>query len=195
MGDLADRRGIETEVYQPAEDSQLLLEATRDGIDGQDRVLEVGTGSGYVAAELEAATGASVVGSDRNPLACRAASERGVETVRGDLVAPFRDDAFDAVFFNPPYLPRVEDAERDDWMESALTGGETGREISERFVATVGRVLGPGGSAWLVASTVSGVAPIETLAAEAGFGVAQVAEETFPFETLVVLQLTASEGP
>jgi release factor glutamine methyltransferase len=189
MGDLADRRDAETEVYQPAEDSQLLLEAAREGVTGSDLVLEVGTGSGYVAAELAAETGARVVGSDRNPHACLAASDRGLETVRADLVAPFREGVFDAVLFNPPYLPRVEAAEREDWMESALTGGETGREVSERFVRAVGRVLAPGGTVWLVASTVSGVEEVEALAREEGFDVAHVAEESFPFETLVVLRL------
>ena len=194
MGDLADRRDVETEVYQPAEDSQLLLEAARQGVTRADLVLEVGTGSGYVAAALATGTGARVVGSDRNPHACRAARERGIETVRGDLVGPFRDEIFDAVLFNPPYLPRVDAAEREDWMESALTGGETGREVSERFVASVGRVLAPGGRVWLVASTVSGVAAIETVAQENGFATEQVAEEPFPFETLVVLELTANGG-
>jgi len=193
MGDLADRRDVETEVYQPAEDSQLLLEAARERVTASDLVLEVGTGSGYVAAELAAETDARVVGSDRNPHACRAARARGVQTVRADLVGPFRDGGFDAVLFNPPYLPRVEAAEREDWMESALTGGEMGREVSERFVSAVGRVLAPGGTVWLVASTVSGVEELEARAREVGFDVAQVAEETFPFETLVVLELVGPD--
>jgi len=105
MTDLADRRGAETEVYQPAEDSLLLAEAAVDDVDARARVLEVGTGSGYVAATVADETGASVVGSDLNPFACRQAFDRGVPVVRADLLSAFRDDAFDAVLFNPPYLP------------------------------------------------------------------------------------------
>lgn len=190
MGDLAERRGLETTVYEPAEDSQLLLEAAREGVTESDRVLEVGTGSGYVAAELAAETGARVVGSDLNPYACRAARERGVQTVRADLVAPFRDGVFDAVLFNPPYLPRVEDGERDDWMESALTGGETGREVIAPFLASVGRVLAPGGAVWLVLSTLTGVEEVRALAREAGFAVRTAREASFPFEKLLVWRLS-----
>lgn len=190
MGELAERRGLETTVYEPAEDSQLLLEAAREGVTASDRVLEVGTGSGYVAAELAAETGARVVGSDLNPHACRAARERGVQTVRADLVAPFRDAVFDAVLFNPPYLPHVEAAERDDWMESALTGGETGREVIAPFLASVGRVLAPDGAVWLVLSTLTGVEEVRALAREAGFAVRTAREESFPFEKLLVLELS-----
>ncbi|MFB6085207.1 MAG: HemK2/MTQ2 family protein methyltransferase, partial [Halodesulfurarchaeum sp.] len=187
MPDLADRRGIETEVYGPAEDSRLLLEAARSEIDACDLVLEVGTGSGYVASELRVEIGANVVGADVNPHACRQAGERGVQAVRADLVGPFRDGVFDVVLFNPPYLPRVEVAERDDWVEQALTGGETGREVIEPFIEAVGRVLVPGGFVLVVVSTLTGVAEVEAKAVEAGFEVETVREESFPFERLLVL--------
>lgn len=189
MPDLADRRGIETDVYEPAEDSQLLLEAARPGIDEDDLVLEVGTGSGYVAAELSAETGATVLGSDLNPHACRRARERCVQTVRAGLVEPFRDEVFDVVLFNPPYLPRVEAADRNDWIEEALTGGETGRAVIEPFIDRVGRVLAPGGSVLLVVSTLTGVEAVEASAVNAGFGVETVLEESFSFEKLLVLEL------
>lgn len=189
MTDLAERRGIETEVYQPAEDSQLLLEAAQDLVDEDDLVLEVGTGSGYVAMALGEATAARVVGSDINPIACRQARDHGVEAVRADLVEPFCDDAFDVVLFNPPYLPENDMAKREDWMESALTGGETGREVIEPFVETVGRVLREDGTVFLLASSLSGLDEIEAHAAEVGFETSTVVQERFPFETIVVLQL------
>ena len=190
MRDLADRRDLETEVYEPAEDSRLLLEATSSEIAGTDRVLEVGTGSGYVASELLAETGATVVGSDINPNACRQARSRGVQVIQADLVSPFRDGVFDVVLFNPPYLPRVEAAERDDWMEVALTGGETGRAVIEPFIESVGRVLAADGSVYLVVSTLTGLEEVRNTAHEAGFEVATVREDSYPFEKLLVLELT-----
>lgn len=189
MTDLAERRGLETDVYQPAEDSSLLVEATKEGIDATDRVLDLGTGSGYVGLEIRSATGATVVGSDVNPLACRRARERGLPTIQGFLVEPFPAETFDVVLFNPPYLPADEDAERDDWMEVALTGGETGRTVIEPFVETVGRVLTRRGTVFLVASTLSGLDEIRRTATEAGFDVRTVARESFPFEELVVLEM------
>jgi release factor glutamine methyltransferase len=190
MGELADRRGLETEVYEPAEDSRLLLEATVSEITESDQVLEVGTGSGYVASELLSETDATVVGSDINPNACRRAQERGVQAVQADLVRPFRDAVFDVVLFNPPYLPRVEAAEMDDWMEQALTGGETGRAVIEPFIESVGRVLAPRGSVYLVVSTLTGVDEVRETARSVGLQAETVREESFPFEKLLVLHLS-----
>ena len=189
MSDLADRRGTETTVYQPAEDSLLLAETAVEEVGSRDRVLEVGTGSGYIAATVTDEVGASVLGTDLNPYACMQARDRGVPAVRADLVAPFRDGAFDVVLFNPPYLPRDEDAAHDDWMEVALSGGKTGRAVVEPFLDAAGRVLAPDGYVLLLVSTLTGVDEVVEYAGERGFSAAAVREESYSFETLTVLKL------
>ncbi|RBI61834.1 methyltransferase [halophilic archaeon] len=189
MTDLAELRDAETPVYQPAEDSRLLATVVVDHVGADERVLEVGTGSGYVAETVAAETGARVVGSDVNPHACEQARERGVETVRADLVAPFRDAVFDAVLFNPPYLPTDPETERDDWMERALSGGESGRAVIEPFLDAVGRVLAPDGRVFLLASSLTGVDEVVERAAANGFSAVALRDESFPFETLTVLKL------
>jgi len=189
--DLAERRGVDRTVYEPAEDSMLLANAAADAVAPEDRVLDVGTGSGVVASTVRDETGASVVASDLNPHACRRARADGHEVVRGDLVAPFDDDAFDVVTFNPPYLPTDPEAEWDDWMETALSGGEDGRAVVDPFVERVGRVLAPGGRVLVLVSSLTGVDAVAELAVENGFHVAAVAEESFPFETLTVLQFVS----
>ncbi len=189
MMDLAERRGVETEVYQPAEDSALLASVAEDEVGSGDRVLEVGTGSGWVAEQVATETGADVVASDLNPHATRQARERGVEAVRADLVAPFRDGAFDVVLFNPPYLPEDAAAARDDWMETALTGGEDGRAVVDPFVESVARVLAPDGYALMLVSSLTGVDEVVELAGECGFSAVAMREESYPFETLSVLKL------
>lgn len=216
---LAERRGFETTVYQPAEDSALLARATIDslttsppgsgsnegaaggdstaeGLDGSPavdaaslRVLEVGTGSGWVAERLAAETGARVVASDLNPHACRQARARGLEAVRGDLLDPFVGDSFDAVAFNPPYLPTVPETEWNDWMERALSGGPDGQRLIDPFLADVGRVLAPAGAAFLLVSSLAGYDAVVAAAERAGFDVTAVAQESFPFEVLSVLRL------
>ncbi len=188
--DLAERRGLDGQVYQPAEDSDLLARAAVAWIDGDERVLDVGTGSGYVADRVREATGAAVVASDLNPHACRAARERGLAVVRGDLVEPFADGTFDAAVCNPPYLPTDPEAAWDDWVERALSGGASGRAVLAPLVRSVGRVLAPGGAVYLLVSSLAGVDEVADLAREVGFAVERVAEESFPFETLVVLRLT-----
>lgn len=193
---LAERRDVETAVYQPAEDSRLLADAAVGQVDADDLVVEVGTGSGYVAERIADETGVRVVGTDLNPHACRQARERGVEAVRADLLAPIRDGAVDVVLFNPPYLPTDPAAEWDDWMETALSGGESGLAVVEPFLREVGRVLAPDGVVLLLVSSLtgaggdpSGVAAAAELASEAGFSAVALRDESFPFETLTVLKL------
>ena len=186
---LAERRGVETQVYQPAEDSGLLATVAAEHLNNPDLVLEVGTGSGWVAATIGEETGARVIGSDVNPYACRQASDRGVEAVRGNLLDPFADGVFDAVLFNPPYLPTDPDEEWDDWMEVALSGGADGRAVIEPFLETVSRVLAPDGIVLMLVSTLTGIEEIVSLADDAGFASVAVHDESFPFETLTVLKL------
>jgi release factor glutamine methyltransferase len=186
-GDLAARRGLETTVYQPAEDSRLLAEAAVEHARG--RTLEVGTGSGWVAERIAAETDAEVVASDYNPHACRQARDRGLPAVRADLVAPFRDEAFDTVAFNPPYLPTAPDNEWDDWMERALSGGASGRAVIVPFLEDVGRVLRPDGVVLLLVSSLTGFETVVDHAERRGFDVSTVRQESYPFETLSILRL------
>ncbi|WP_262176376.1 HemK2/MTQ2 family protein methyltransferase [Haloarcula laminariae] len=187
---LADQRGVET-VYQPAEDSDLLARTAVERVTPGDRALDVGTGSGYVAAKL-AEAGADATGVDLSPLACREAVDNGVPVVRGDLVAPFRDDAFDLVTFNPPYLPTPAEAEWDDWMEAALSGGEDGRRLVDPFLESVGRVLAGGGEALLLVSSLTDPDAVRAYAREQGFESEMLATEKHPYEALVVLRFSKS---
>jgi release factor glutamine methyltransferase len=184
---LADRRDVET-VYQPAEDSRLLADAVVDRLDGDERVLDVGTGSGYVAARLCEEAGADGVGSDLNPAACRQARDAGVPAVRGDMFEPFQNDSFDVVVCNPPYLPTPPEREWDDWMERALSGGEDGRAVVDPFLDGVGRVLRPDGEAYLLISTLTGPEAVREFAGDRGLDSEIVAEESHPFEKLLVVR-------
>lgn len=186
---LADRRGLETTVYQPAEDSRLLAAAASETVDPGWLVLDCGTGSGYVGDRIADETDAEVIASDLNPHACRQAHERGLETVRTNLLDPFRVGVFDAVCFNPPYLPTDPDAEWGDWMELALSGGESGRAVIDPFLDDVGRVLAPGGVVFLLVSSLTGVEAVIERAANRGFSAVALCTESFPFETLTVLKL------
>ncbi|MFW5937947.1 MAG: HemK2/MTQ2 family protein methyltransferase [Halanaeroarchaeum sp.] len=189
MTDLAERRGIETDVYEPAEDSVLLAETAVAEIEPSDLVLDVGTGSGFVGGRIRDDVGARVVGSDVNPHACRRARDVGLDAVRADLVAPFREGVFDVVTFNPPYLPANAEAARDDWVEVALTGGESGRAVIDPFLDGVGRVLASDGFVLLLVSTLTGVDAVVERAGDRGFSSVALAETSFPYETLVVLKL------
>jgi release factor glutamine methyltransferase len=134
-----------------------------------------------------------VVAADLNPHACRRAREAGLQTVRADLVSPFSDGVFDAVLFNPPYLPTPPEEEWDDWMEHALSGGEDGRRVIEPFLEDVARVLAPGGSVYLLVSSLTGIEETLAFAREHGLSGEEVAAEKHPFERLVVLRFITVE--
>jgi release factor glutamine methyltransferase len=190
---LADRRGTEA-VYQPAEDSRLLAETAVGYVEDSDRVLDVGTGSGYVARTVAEETGARVVASDLNPHACREArAGAGVPVVRADLLSAFRDSAVDVVVFNPPYLPTDPDREWDDWMERALSGGESGRAVIEPFLSDLRRVLGPAGDALLLVSSLTGLDAVRDHARTNGLTTMEAASEHHSFERLVVFHLRPSD--
>lgn len=186
---LSELRGFDEEVYEPAEDSALLASVATDQIPPGVLVLDVGTGSGYVAAKVAEETGARVVAVDVNPHACDRARETGLPVVRGDLTHPFRAGTFDVVTFNPPYLPISPDEEHDDWLEVALSGGASGRAVIEAFLDDVGRVLTSAGFVLLLASTVTDVDEVVRYAGEQGFGAVALRDVTYPGETLTILKL------
>ncbi|NMC88706.1 MAG: methyltransferase, partial [Methanomicrobiales archaeon] len=174
------------QVYSPAEDSYLLLRAALREVRLTDRVLEVGTGSGYVAAEL-VGRAAQVVTTDINPHAVECARARGLAAVRTDLFAGL-SGPFDLVIFNPPYLPTAPEERIDDWLEHALDGGPTGRAAIERFIADVGRVLTLPGRILLLVSSLTGPDAVRELFAARGFVSFIIDSEPLEGETLFVLR-------
>ena len=188
---LADQRDIKT-VYQPAEDSKLLADTAVDYAEADDWVLDMGTGSGYVAHRFIDETDARVVGSDVNPNACRQARENGVPVVRSDQLTAFRESVFGVVVFNPPYLPTDPEREWNDWMEKALSGGESGREVIEPFLDDLRRVLAPDGDAFLLVSSLTGIDDVRDYARASGLTTMVAAEEPQPYERLVILHLRPS---
>jgi len=176
------------QVYAPAEDTFLLRDAALAEVRPDERVLEVGCGSGTVAAALLGRAG-SVAATDINPHAVRAARALGIETVRTDLMAGVRGP-FDLVLFNPPYLPTAPEERLDDWLEYALDGGPTGRETIERFAADVGRVLAPFGRILLLVSSLTGPEEVRKHFAGLGYIVLLAAKERVEGEDLLVLRIS-----
>jgi release factor glutamine methyltransferase len=175
------------QVYVPEADTFLLLEVSQREIRAGDRVLEVGTGSGTIAAGLSA--GDRIVATDLNPHALHAARQKGVEVVRADLFGGIRGP-FDLVLFNPPYLPTLPEERLDDWLEYALDGGESGRDVIERFLESVGRVLSPKGRVLLLISSLTGLSAVLDLVRIQGFDAEVVESRVVEDETLYILRFS-----
>jgi len=149
-----------SQVYQPEEDTGLLLDAALSEVKPGDRVLEIGTGSGTIAAELAKVT--DVVATDINPHAVSCAKTKHPDVVQNDLLRGIKG-SFDLVVFNPPYLPTLPEDRIDDWLEYALDGGSSGRMTILRFAAEVERVLAPGGRILLLISSLTGLPEVRDL--------------------------------
>jgi release factor glutamine methyltransferase len=178
---------LHPQVYPVEEDTVLLLDAALAEAHPCDRVLEVGTGSGHIAASL-AGRAAHVIALDINPHAARAAHATGVEVVRSDLFAGIRGP-FDLVLFNPPYLPTTPQERLDDWLEYALDGGPDGRRTIARFIADLDPILAAGGRALLLVSSLTEPGEVLRLAEAVGLCGTVVLERLVEGESLVVLRI------
>jgi release factor glutamine methyltransferase len=178
------------QVYSPEMDTYLLLECSLQELRPGDRVLEVGTGSGYIASRLMRET--CIVATDINPFAVREARDLGVDVVRTDLVDGL-SGRFEMILFNPPYLPTQPNERISDWLEYALDGGISGREVITRFAGQVGRVLAPGGRILLLVSSLTGIHEVGEIFRDLGYDLAMTGQRDAFEETLVVLKITQRE--
>ncbi|MCX6674633.1 MAG: class I SAM-dependent methyltransferase [Methanothrix sp.] len=174
-------------VYQPAEDTYLLLRAALAEARPEDMVLEIGCGCGFVSQEL-AMKVKRIIATDINPHAVRAAKARGIDVVRADLFRGIKGK-FDLILFNPPYLPTPPKEKTGQWIDYALDGGESGRQTVDRFIEDLAEHLRPDGRALLLISSLTGLTEVQETAKAAGLTAEVVAGERCFFEQLHVLRL------
>jgi release factor glutamine methyltransferase len=177
-----------SQVYSPAEDTFLLAAAAEGEVRLSDRVIEIGTGSGYIAALIQSRA-SFVVATEISPHAATAAHARGIDVVRTDLISGICG-TFDLVLFNPPYLPTRPGERIDDWLEHALDGGTTGRSLIERFAREVRKLLAQDGRILLLVSSLTGPREVCTLFRELGMDSEVVCREPLEGEVLLVLRIT-----
>ncbi|KAG6934517.1 putative N-6 adenine-specific DNA methyltransferase 1 (putative) [Chelydra serpentina] len=154
------------EVYEPAEDTYLLLDALeRDAAQlrdaGVEISLEVGSGSGVVSTFLASIVGpiALYICTDINPIAAFCTLETAVlnkvhiHPVITDLVTgllPRLNGKVDLLLFNPPYVVTPSEEVESRGIEAAWAGGKNGREVMDRFFPLVPDLLSTGGLFYLV---------------------------------------------
>ena len=175
------------DVYQPAEDTYLLLRAALAEARAGTLALEIGCGSGFISQEL-ACKVARLIATDINPHAVRAARTRGIEVIRADLFRGIKGK-FDLILFNPPYLPTLPEERTGQWIDYALDGGESGRQTVDRFLKDLIGHLRPEGRALLLISSLTGLTDVQGTAAASGLTAEVVADEGCFFERLYVLRL------
>jgi len=183
---LAVRRGRST-TYEPREDSFLMLEALAELSLRGVHLLDMGTGSGILAAYC-AKRGAEVTASDIDVDAIKAlelTTDRlgmSIKLVACDLFSKI-DGSFDVIVFNPPYLPSPTIRDR------TIDGGERGVETINRFLDELAQHLAKDGIGLLVVSSFNDLDRLMANHPDLGFRV--VRERSLFFERLYVLEARA----
>ena len=184
---------IETDdlVYIPSDDTFLLAE-NLEIKEGQS-VLEIGTGSGLVSMYASLLTD-DVTATDINYNALELAEKNfklnNINTIRlefGDLFEPVKDEKFDVILFNTPYLPTDSDDIINDDLNYAFDGGLDGRKVIDRFIDQVSNHLNDKGIVQILQSSLSDNDRTLDMFDRNGF-VAEIAEsEKFFFEEIVLI--------
>ena len=181
---------LHPEVYEPAEDSILLL---KNLVDVRDKeVLEIGVGTGLISIACAKKGAKRVVGVDINPYAVELAKENAklnnvnITFFKSDLFENV-NGKFDIILFNPPYLPTSEDDKINTYLNYAFDGGKDGREILDRFIDNLPNYLKKGGVAQILQSSLSGEKETINKLKSLGFKVEISARLKVPFEELMVI--------
>lgn len=178
-------------VYEPSDDSFLLAENLI--INNDEKVLEIGTGSGIVAMYASKMTD-KVVATDINfnaiELAEKNFAANGIKNIQllfGDLFEPVKNQKFDVILFNTPYLPTQECEILDDGLNCAFDGGLDGRDVIDKFLNEVKNHLNHGGRIQLVQSSLSNIEETISKLKHLGFKAEVTASEKFFFEEIVLI--------
>ena len=177
-------------VYPPAEDSFMLADAAYKA----GEVLEVGCGSGLVS--LSWAKNNNVTAVDINPEAVKCTRQNArknklkITAFESNLFSKVIGK-FDAILFNPPYLPTSEEEILDGEINRAYDGGPDGRKILDHFLAEFSKYLKPDGSLLLVQSSLNDYDETIAKLGELGFKTEILDKQEFFFEKIFLLKASS----
>ena len=144
-------------VLIPRQDTETLAERAISHIRERKMrtVLDMCCGSGCIGVALARYTGVCVTLSDVSAICVQTAGQNAqlnrVEAILrlGDLFGPIKNDRFDLIVANPPYIPSADiptlqpEVRREP--ASALCGGEDGLDFYRRIAQSYAGHLNPGG--------------------------------------------------
>lgn len=184
---------VPDDVYPPSEDSYLLAEAARFL---RGSILEMGCGCGLASLMCAKADPENfVLGVDINPSAVRCAQQNADRNrltnaifIVSDLFSKVGVQRFDAIIFNPPYLPTTESEQLAGPLNHAFDGGSDGRKVLDRFFDEFDHYLKPGGTLLLIQSSLNDVEKTQSRLEKMGYKVRFMDSENFFFESIFLIK-------
>jgi release factor glutamine methyltransferase len=189
-------------LYLPSDDSILLADCLKEY--RGDTALDVGLGSGIIAETL-CRNFEYVVGSDivfdtlesLKELAFRYLKTdnksskhcNGFDLVCTDVATAFRNNIFDLVVSNPPYLPDDSGYEGKRINDRTIYGGATGIELTLWIVRTCIPSLRREGSLVIIVSSLSNLSQLHQLTYQLDLNMRKKAEKKLFFETISVIEI------
>lgn len=152
------------------------------------QVLDLGTGIG-IQAIFAAEKAKRIIATDINPHAVKCARinvnlnkvKHKVEVRKGDMFEPVKNEKFDVILFNPPYITR----RPKTMLERAWFCGENNELIGE-FISGAKKHLKSHGYVQILYSTLGNLALLLGKFDEEGYKVKKIAEKNTHFEKFVI---------
>ncbi|XP_028406096.1 methyltransferase N6AMT1-like [Dendronephthya gigantea] len=193
------------DVYEPSEDSFLLLDALESEADfllglKPSLCLEVGSGSGVVITFLASILGNDLhyLATDINPNACICTQETArkngvpISVVNTNMCDGLRFPAgrqVDILLFNPPYVVTPSHEVSDNGISAAWAGGNNGREVMDKLFPIVPKILSEKGVFYLLVLEENKPAEICNIMALFGFETKTVLKRKARNEHLLILRI------
>ncbi len=181
-------------VYEPREDSHLMVSVLEQQDFSGKSVLDIGTGSGILAYTALDQGADHVTAVDVNPVAVEntwqnldmhGIDEGNVSVIESDLFTAV-DDRFDVILCNPPYVPGEE--ELGTMEEQSWQGGDQGRDVIDRFLEVFTAYISRNGEVYLLQSSRNDIDRTLNRFDDQGCDATVVAEKKVPWERLVVIR-------
>ncbi|MGC8479587.1 MAG: HemK2/MTQ2 family protein methyltransferase [Candidatus Micrarchaeia archaeon] len=192
-------------VYQPSDDTYLLLDMLNDYLEKTQKnnlsILDMGTGTGILG--IYAASNAKVKAVtlvDINPDAVSLAKSNiaknlsvikaQITAIQSNLYSNLNSEIFDIILFNPPYLP---DEEKEVIMNEAFFGGWNGIEVTKKFLDSSKDRLTTSGRIFIISSSLADISSLKAFIEKIDFSIQRESKVHIFFEDIVAMELALKD--